>query len=193
MTGRGGASSGVTLVELLIAVALLGFIMLGIAPLFIASVKSNYSANEYTSIHNLARDRLEQLMNLPFDDPQLAVGLHANDQPSLLPAPLPPTPATVVNPFTRVYQVRQFRIPADDIGTVPANSPFVPILVTAAGDVYDYKRIDVEVRTDEAHLGIGTRRARVSGILQNPSPATNRSQVDPCPAGTPFAGCAPIP
>ncbi|HTO89443.1 MAG TPA: prepilin-type N-terminal cleavage/methylation domain-containing protein, partial [Thermoanaerobaculia bacterium] len=102
-------SSGVTLVELLIALALLGFIMLGIAPLFLASVKSNYSANEYTSIHNLARDRLEQLMNLPFDDPQLAVGLHANDQPSMLPAPLPPTPGTVVNPFTRVYQVRQYQ------------------------------------------------------------------------------------
>jgi len=187
-------SSGVTLVELLIALALLGFIMLGIAPLFLASVKSNYSANEYTSIHNLARDRLEQLMNLPFDDPQLAVGLHANDQPSMLPAPLPPTPGTVVNPFTRVYQVRQYQIPVTDInaGVVPANSPFVPTLITAAGSVYHYKRIDVEVRTDEAHLGIGTRRARVSGIMQNPNPATDRSQNDPCPAGTPFAGCAPM-
>ena len=75
------AESGVTLVELLIALALLGFILLGIAPLFIASVKSNYSANEYTSIHNLARDRLEQLMNLPFNDPGLSPGVHNNDLP----------------------------------------------------------------------------------------------------------------
>lgn len=185
--------SGVTLVELLIALGLFAFIMLGIAPLFLASVKANYSANEYTSIHNLARDRLEQLMNLPFDDLQLAVGLHANDQPSVLPAAIPPTPGTVVNPFARLYQVRQYRIPADDIGTVPAYSPFVPILVTAAGNLYDYKRIDVEVRTDEAHLGMGARRARVSGIIQNPNPATNLSQADPCPAGAPFAGCEPIP
>ncbi len=57
--------AGLTLVEMLIAVALLGIVLLGIAPLFIASVRSNYAANEYTSIHNLARDRLEQLMNLP--------------------------------------------------------------------------------------------------------------------------------
>ena len=61
--------AGLTLVEMLIAVALLGIVLLGIAPLFIASVRSNYAANEYTSIHNLARDRLEQLMNLPFTDP----------------------------------------------------------------------------------------------------------------------------
>ncbi len=102
--------SGVTLVELLIAVALLGFILLGIAPLFIASVKSNYSANQYTSIHNLARDRLEQLMNLPFNDTQLQPGTYANDLPLLMPAPLPPTPSTVANPLTRTYEVHQYRI-----------------------------------------------------------------------------------
>ena len=56
--------AGVTLVELLIASVLIALILLAIVPLFITSVKSNYSANEYTSIHNLARDRLEQLMNL---------------------------------------------------------------------------------------------------------------------------------
>jgi prepilin-type N-terminal cleavage/methylation domain-containing protein len=171
--------SGVTLVELLIALALLGFIMLGIAPLFIASVKSNYSANEYTSIHNLARDRLEQLMNLPFDDPQLQPGVFTNDLPLLLAAPLPPTPATIPNPFTRTYEVHQWRIPADDIGTVAANAAFVPIRVTGAGDIYDYKRIDVTVQTAEGHLGIGARTARVSGILTNPNPATNRSVSDP--------------
>jgi prepilin-type N-terminal cleavage/methylation domain-containing protein len=77
--------AGLTLVEMLIAVALLGIVLLGIAPLFIASVRSNYAGNEYTSIHNLARDRLEQLMNLPVNDPQLTVGVgHAalDDQES---------------------------------------------------------------------------------------------------------------
>jgi prepilin-type N-terminal cleavage/methylation domain-containing protein len=176
---RRRAESGVTLVELLIALALLGFILLGIAPLFIASVKSNYSANEYTSIHNLARDRLEQLMNLPFNDPALAVGVHNNDLPPVLPAPIPPTPGTVVSPFTRTYEVHQWKIPADDVGSVAANSPFIPIRVINNGQVYDYKRIDVTVQADQAHLGIGLRAARVSGILSNPSPATNLSVSDP--------------
>jgi len=172
--------SGVTLVELLIAVALLGFILLGIAPLFIASVKSNYSANEYTSINILARDRLEQLMNLPFADPQLQPGVYANDLPNLLPAPLPPTPPSVVNPLQRTYEVHQWRIPPDDVGSVPVGAPFVPIRVTNAGDVYDYKRIDVTVQTiDQGHLGIGIRAARVTGIMSNPDPVNNRAVADP--------------
>ncbi len=52
---------------MLIATFLLALILLSIAPLFITSVKANYSANEYTSIHNIARDKLEQLMSLPFN------------------------------------------------------------------------------------------------------------------------------
>lgn len=174
-------SEGVTLVELLIALALLAFILLGIAPLFIASVKSNYSANEYTSVHNLSRDRLEQLMNLPFNDAQLAPGVHPNDLPPTLPSPLPPTPSAVVSPYTRTYQVRQFRIPADDVATTPANTAFTPIRVIVAGQPYDYKRIDVEVRTAAGHLGIGARVSRVSGVVSNPSPATNLSAVDAGP------------
>lgn len=172
--------SGVTLIEMLVALALFGFIMLGIAPLFIASVQSNFSANEYTSIHNLARDRLEQLMNLPFNDAQLQPGVYNNDLPVHLPAPLAPTPPSVLNPLTRTYEVHQWVIPADDIGTVAVNQPFVATRVVLAGQVYDYKRIDVTVQTaDQPRLGIGVRAARVSGILQNPDPVNNRSIVDP--------------
>lgn len=174
-------SPGVTLVELLVAIALLGFIMLGIAPLFIASVKSNYSANEYTSINNLARDRLEQLMNLPFDDPQLAVGRHdTNDLPPTLPDPqtgIPPS--EVANPFRRVYRVQQYTIPAES--AVATDAPFTPTRVTAAGQVYHYKRIDVTADTAVPHFGFGSRAARVSGLLANPTPETNLSLVDPDP------------
>ena len=89
MTRRGSRRSehGLTLVELLIALALLSFVLLGIAPLFIASMKSNYSANEYTSVNVLARDRLEQLMNLPFNDPLLTPG--SSRTTSLRSCPIP--------------------------------------------------------------------------------------------------------
>lgn len=178
---RESRSSGVTLVELLISVALLGFILLGIAPLFIASVKSNYSANEYTSLNNLARDRLEQLLNLPFNDLQLAPGDHAiNDLPATMPDPrtgIPPS--SVPNPFRRTYRVRQFAIPAS--GTIPDGGAFTPTLVAGAGTIYHYKRIDVTVDTVRPHLGFGMRAARVSGIRNNPTPDTNRSVVDPNP------------
>jgi prepilin-type N-terminal cleavage/methylation domain-containing protein len=178
-SSRRDPERGVTLVELLIAIALLGFILLGIAPLFIASVKSNYSANEYTSLNNLARDRLEQLMTLPFDDPQLSPGSHSvNDLSATLPDPQTGVPpSNVPNPFQRTYWVRQFAIPAS--GVVPQNGPFTPVLITSAGSVYHYKRIDVTVDTIRPHLGFGARAARVSGILANPSPDANLSVADP--------------
>ena len=184
---RGGRrrESGLTLVELLVALGLLSFVLLAIAPLFIVSMKSNFSANEYTSIHVLARDRLEQLMNLPFNDPQLTPGVKANDQAPKLPDPttgLPPASGGVLNPFSVTYQVLQYQIPAADVATVPANTAFAPIRVAAAGQTYQYKRIDVTVSSGTGPLGIGARRARISGVLANPMP-TNLSVADGCAIG----------
>ncbi len=168
--------SGLTLVEMLIAVALLGIILLGIAPLFIASVRSNYAANEYTSIHNLARDRLEQLLNLPVTDPQLTVGVHPTTgaPPNELPAFLPdPTtgilPSTIVNPLQRSYAVTHFR----SVGGAP-NVAYT-LNNVGAGVPYEFKRIDVTVTSTSGGtgLGIGARTARVTGFIKNPDPANN--------------------
>jgi prepilin-type N-terminal cleavage/methylation domain-containing protein len=172
---------GLTLVEMLLALALLGFILLGILPLFIGSVKSNFSANEYTSIHNLSRDRLEQLMNLPFTDPQLAAGVHVNDLPAVMPDPTTGVPAVggVVNPYTLSYQVMQYQIPLS--AAVPTNALFTPTRVIAAGQTFQYKRIDVTVTSGTGTLGIGARVVRVSGVITNPTPGTVLSAVDPNP------------
>lgn len=182
--------AGVTLVELLIAVALLGFILLGIAPLFIGSVKSNYSANEYTSIHNIARDHLEQLMTLPFNDPQLGPGGHTtSDLPPTMPDPrtgIPPAPGpgAVPNPFVVEYEVIQFVIPPE--AQITPGSSFVPTPVTTGGASYDFKRIDVTVRTRPGTmLGIGQRIAKVSGVVSNAAPTTNLSVTPITPVATP--------
>jgi len=188
--------AGLTLVELLLALALLAFVLLGIVPLFLSSVKSNYSGNEYTSIHILARDRLEQLMNLPFMDAQLQPGVHGNDQPSKLPDPKNPSAlSTVVNPFAISYQVFQYRIPNIDInaGGVASGVPFTPTRITAANQVFHYKRIEVTVAAHQAGtflqptpgaftiFGTGARVARVSGSVSNPAPNAILSQADPNP------------
>jgi hypothetical protein len=176
---RGRCEAGLTIVEMMLALALLAFVLLGITPLFMASVKSNYSGNEYTSINVLARDRLEQLMNLPFDDNQLTPGLHVNDLPAVLPDPatgIPPTSGGIRSPFRICYQVLQFRIPTG----VAANASFVPVPVTTANNLLDYKRIDVTVRASAGQLGpaIGIRQSRVSGILSNPYPERASSLDD---------------
>ena len=184
--GPRALETGLTLVELLIALALLGFVLLGIAPLFLASVKSNYSANEYTSVNVLARDKLEELENLPVNAPDLAEGSHPSspgpngDLPGFLPDPktgVPPLAGTpgVVNPYKRTWLVTSFHLP--QTSTVPASNPFVSAPVPGAA--FDYKQIDVTVETDVGHLGIGSRRSRISGFVQNPNFLT------PPPTGTP--------
>ena len=162
---------------------------LAIAPLFLSSVKSNYAANEYTSIHILARDRLEQLMNKPFNDAALSVGVHANDQAPMLPDPatgVPPASGGVLNPFTITYQVLQYQIAGLDTASTPANAAFAPTRITAAGQPFDYKRVDVTVRTSSVSgiLGLNSHVARVSGIVGNPSPQGNLSTVDGCALGS---------
>jgi prepilin-type N-terminal cleavage/methylation domain-containing protein len=162
--------AGLTLVEMLIAVALLGIVLLGIAPLFIMSVKSNVAGNEYTSIHNLARDRLEQLMNLPVADPQLTVGSHANDLPGFLPNPATGIlPSTIVNPLSRTYTVAHYTSTGGASGT-----PYTMTNV-GAGVPYDFKRIDVTVSSANGGtaLGIGQRTSQVTGFLKNPDPLNN--------------------
>ena len=178
--------SGLTLIELLIAVALLGIVLLGIAPLFIASMKSNYSGNEYTSINNLARDRLEQLMSLPVSDRQLSanVGTYQDDMPLRLPDPTTglPTATSPINPFMRTYEIRNFR---SDPPLV-AGGPYQLVDVSGIGVPYDFKRIDVTVtsvrdRTVPGGLpslmGFGQRTARVSGFIKNPDPVSNTDFV----------------
>ena len=175
---------GLTIIEMLLALALLGFILLGILPLFMGSVQSNFSGNEYTSIHNLCRDRLEQLMNLPFNDPQLAAGMHnVSDLPPVLPDPatgVPPASGGIVNPFTLTYQVRQYQVPNinPNNGPVVGNgAAFTPTEVVLAGQLYQYKRIDVTVISGSGAIGIGARRARIAGVISNPNPPVNLSVV----------------
>lgn len=168
-----GREAGVTLVELIIATFLLALILLAIAPLFITSVKSNYAANEYTSIHNIARDRLEQLMNLPFNSPQLApTAGTVNDLPPTLPDPATGLPSATSprNTLSVTYSVQLYT------ETAPVtNAPwiFTPV---PAGSGWDFKRIDVTVTSSSFNtasgLGIGARTARVSGFIRNPSPGT---------------------
>ena len=175
---------GLSLVELIAAVALFGIIVLGVVPLFLGSVKSNYSANEYTSIHMIARDRLEQLMSLPFGSAQLAPGVYANDLPPFLPDPKNPSAlSTIRNPFTITYQVTQWQVPSAGGSplVVPANAVFAATQIIGAGALYDYKRVDVTVRSATGPLGIGTRMAKVSGFINNAGPGGNTSVADPCP------------
>ena len=64
---------GFSLIEALIAAALLLVVVLGFVPLFVRSSISNSEGRESTRAANFARSRAEQLYELPFNHPSLDV------------------------------------------------------------------------------------------------------------------------
>ncbi|HEY3172925.1 MAG TPA: hypothetical protein VGK86_10160 [Thermoanaerobaculia bacterium] len=178
---RRRASRGIALVELVISVLLFGWVLLAIFPLFLSSVRSNVAASFYAEANNLARNRLEQLLDLPFDDPRLSAGKHStNDLAATLPDPETGAfPSTAANPFRGTYRVLQFAIPPTS--AVARGSLFAPIRVTTAGLPFDYKRIDVTVEAISPRPELGWIAARVSALRSNPSREELLSREDPDP------------
>ena len=66
-----GNSSGFSLIELMIAMAILAFGMLAAASLQYSAIRNNTRGNIYTQANMLAKTKLEYLKNLNIDSPEL--------------------------------------------------------------------------------------------------------------------------
>ena len=66
-------ASGFSLIEGLIAAALVLAIALGVLPLFTRSMINNEGGSDFTQISNAAKSRAEELFELPFNSPLLAI------------------------------------------------------------------------------------------------------------------------
>lgn len=64
---------GLTLIEILVALSILALALLGLAPLFTNSVRTNASSNQLTNANTLAREKLEELSGYPRSDTRLRV------------------------------------------------------------------------------------------------------------------------
>lgn len=71
--GRNSGQRGVTLIEVLLAMLLLSFGLVAIAPLFASSVKTGASSNQLASSNTLAREKLEEVIGYPATDARLLV------------------------------------------------------------------------------------------------------------------------
>ena len=69
---------GLTLVEVPIAMTILGFGLLAMAPMFTSSVRTNASSMQLTNANTLAREKMEELTGFPSTDARLAVPANAN-------------------------------------------------------------------------------------------------------------------
>jgi type II secretory pathway pseudopilin PulG len=65
--------SGLTIIEVPIALALLAFGLLAMAPMFTGAVRTNASAFNLTNANTLAREKMEELIGYPSTDLRLAV------------------------------------------------------------------------------------------------------------------------
>lgn len=70
---RRGWSAGFTLIEVLIAAVLFLVVALGVLPLFQQAIRTNTAGQDSTDVSNLARSRVEEFMQIPYDSPLLQV------------------------------------------------------------------------------------------------------------------------
>ncbi|HJX28366.1 MAG TPA: hypothetical protein VJ885_10665 [Thermoanaerobaculia bacterium] len=66
-------SAGFSMIEMLIAATLLLFISLGLIPLFARSIRDNQTGSDFTQATNGNRSRLEESLQLPFNNQTLEV------------------------------------------------------------------------------------------------------------------------
>ena len=122
--------SGFSLVEVLIAAAILLVIALGLVPLYVRSIRSNVEGFDYTYVANSAKSRAEQFLQYGFNDPQLTVpggqdslevqDFYSVEQKRWIEAAAWPADETAL--FTRTATVRQFSI-GDLANPLPGGAP----------------------------------------------------------------------
>lgn len=123
-----GRGQGFSLVEVLVAVALLFFIVMGVLPLFTQALVSNQSGRESTEASNFGRSRAEETVQLDFDAPTLTVDTGTtkviDNYYSIADREWKPGTAPVADPalWTRATTVRQYNVDAlvrDAAGKTP--------------------------------------------------------------------------
>lgn len=67
------STSGFSLIEVMVASAILLVIALGLVPLYMRSIRSNVEGFDYTQVANSARSRADEFFQLPFNSPAVEV------------------------------------------------------------------------------------------------------------------------
>ncbi len=70
------SQAGFSLIEILISVAILSIGLLSIAAMQTSAIRGNAKSNNLTERTTIASNHIEDLLNLPFDDPNLTAGNH---------------------------------------------------------------------------------------------------------------------
>lgn len=155
--GGGDREAGFSLVEVLIAVAILGIVALGIVGLFSHSIVVNASGYDYAVLSGVARQALEQLQSLAFDDPALDPGVGPNPKPW-------PDP-TATGRYTLTYTVTDYAVGAWSQVSAPVGStpPEPSAWPTPGAEAANLKRITLGVESENRNL-FGNRQFVVTAL-----------------------------
>ncbi|MFP5288831.1 MAG: prepilin-type N-terminal cleavage/methylation domain-containing protein [Thermoanaerobaculia bacterium] len=158
----GRSARGFSVIEVLIATAIFFIIAIGVLPLFTQAMANNVAGKESTEVSNFAKSRVEEMLQLPFNDERLTVPAGGNvleivehwDNATHAWAP---GPAVDGSPWVRTTRVRQFGV-NDLIDGFLDN----PLPGSYPAEQIHLKEIEVEVRgtRDSGPFG-GAKRTNV--------------------------------
>jgi type II secretory pathway pseudopilin PulG len=162
---------GLSLIEALVALAIIFIVAIGLVPLFSRSIVSNAQGGNSTVAANFARTRLEELQQVDFNGAPLQIPAGATESVSeehwdatskaWLPGPPPPGGGAV---WRRTTTIRQYA--AADL--LEDGSLDNPLPGDSDRSQVQLKRIDVQVRSQWANTLMGPfvdlRVATVRGI-----------------------------
>jgi prepilin-type N-terminal cleavage/methylation domain-containing protein len=97
---------GMSLVEVLVALAILAVVTLSVIGLFSQSISLNASGMDYTVVNNLARDKLEELLDLPFNATDISIDPSSWDY-TMSKVKTIPNDLPVDMPFSRTVEIRE--------------------------------------------------------------------------------------
>ncbi len=78
---RGTREEGFTLIEIMVALAILAFGILAIASMQISSLSGTAAAQKVTEATSIAQDRVERFVSVAYNDADLSTGTHTEANP----------------------------------------------------------------------------------------------------------------
>jgi Tfp pilus assembly protein PilV len=142
VTRRDSADAGFSLVEALAALLILSLVALSVLALLTRSMQLNATGRDYNTLVNLARNKLEELVAVPYGDPDLTPGVSHSDAPGPL-------------GMTRTWTVEEYSI--NQATPDPATAMLTPV---SPGNI---KLVTVSLRTRQGS-GIGERSVTVEAL-----------------------------
>ena len=163
------SESGLSLVEALIAVALIGLIAVGIIPMFTRAMSDNLAGADYTRVTNFAKSKEEDFSRMTFNQQaiQLTTGNDLMSTEYMDPANLQwsqTKPSSLLAIWTRNTDISQYSINDSDSN---GNYSFTNKLASGTSPLAIHVRqSQVQVQSSSAAGPLGARRATTIRYLK---------------------------